>query len=202
MHCNFVVYNVLLTTDCGKYYLVCVSHYVHAFFMCRFQFYTRAQYMLPEYRSCHTVITQRVGCIECTVARSLYLHLVCREVVGCDICWHIDSGMPPKFTKNYCRDPEYLHVIHLLVQIHSEYCCCVCCNSKYYTIFSKQSHLFLKCYVIFIVHFLWAYNNASCFLTAGQVCWSELLQLLTFHTTSYIVVIWDLYQLLLKFSSS
>jgi len=54
----------------------------------------------------------------------------------------MNNGLPPKFAKNYCRNHEYLHVIHLLLQIHSEYCCCVCCNSKYYTIFSKQSNCF------------------------------------------------------------
>ena len=56
MQYSYVVYNVLWFTDCGKYYLVCVFHYVHAFFMCRFQFYTVAQYTLPEYQSCHTLI--------------------------------------------------------------------------------------------------------------------------------------------------
>jgi hypothetical protein len=31
MQYNFVVYNVLWSTDCGKYYLVYVLHYMYAF---------------------------------------------------------------------------------------------------------------------------------------------------------------------------
>ena len=101
------------------------------------------------------------------MARSLCLHVLCGVVVGCDICCHIDNGMPPTYAKSYCGETEYLHVIHLLVQIHSEYCCCVCCNSNYYTIFSKQSHLFLNYYILFT---FMADSNATCILTAGKVC--------------------------------